>query len=229
MRAKSDLRRRAQVLDRVHVPAQPGQLSADLASSDLASADLDHVLGLLLLRELQPLRVLGSASVLNILREDNSVFGMLNRIPNQVEWSAMQLDTARVLTSAAGEDSGLRCTPLSLGTRYPAYVMPRRAQELAPEDAVLGLVVESASGRRLAYMPAIGAIDENLLQVLDSVDVLLFDGTFWSEDELIRVESSGATAQQMGHIPISGMDGSLLDPSGLGSMLAGCQQISRGR
>jgi len=55
----------------------------------LSSADLDHVLGLLLLRELQPLRVFGTASVLGILREDNSFFGMLNRVPRQVDWSAV--------------------------------------------------------------------------------------------------------------------------------------------
>jgi len=158
---------------------------------------------------LQPLRVFGAASVLKILREDNSAFGMLNRIPRQVEWSAMQIGAATALTSAAGEDSGLRCTSISLGTRYPAYVEPARAHALAPEDAVVGLLVESPAGRRLAYMSAVGAVDGNLLRILDSVDLLLFDGTFWSEDELIRVESSGATAQQMGHIPVGGMDGSL--------------------
>ena len=204
--ASPDLRSQIEATPALH--PRNGIRQSPIAGAVLASADLDHVLGLLLLRELQPLRVFGTGSVLRILREDNSFFGMLNRIPKQVEWSEMLLGGPQRLTSASGEDSGLTCTPVSLGTRYPAYVKAARVQELEPEDAVLGLVIE-VNGKRLAYMSAVGKIDEKLLQLLDSVDVLLFDGTFWSEDELIRVESGGATAQQMGHIPVGGIDGSL--------------------
>jgi pyrroloquinoline quinone biosynthesis protein B len=175
----------------------------------LASADLDHVLGLLLLRELQPLRVFAAASVLQILRQDNSFFGMLNRAPRQVEWSTVVPGIPFEMSAASGQPSGLVGTPISLGTRYPAYVTPTRAQQLQPKEAVAGLMVESASGKRLAYMSAVGEINQNLLEILDGVDVLLFDGTFWSDDELIRVDSSGATARQMGHIPVGGADGSL--------------------
>ncbi len=175
----------------------------------LASADLDHVLGLLLLRELQPLQVFATSSVLDVLRKDNSFFGMLNRIPRQVEWSTIVPGTKSELISAGGDRSGLLCTPISLGTRYPAYVTPARAQELRPVDAVAGLIVESATGKRFAYMSAVGHVDEKLLEILDSVDLLLFDGTFWSNDELVRVDSSGSTARQMGHIPVGGADGSL--------------------
>ena len=204
--ASPDLRSQIEATPELH--PRDGIRQSPIAGAVLASADLDHVLGLLLLRELQPLRVFGTGSVLKILREDNSFFGILNRIPKQVEWSAMKLDEPQKLTSASCEDSGLTCTPVSLGTRYPAYVQAARGKQLTPEDAVLGLVIEG-NGKRLAYMSAVGKVDEKLLQLLDSVDVLLFDGTFWSDDELIRVESSGATAQQMGHIPVGGMDGSL--------------------
>jgi pyrroloquinoline quinone biosynthesis protein B len=51
-------------------------------------------------------------------------------------------------------------------------------------------------------MPAVPDVTEDLLEQLESCDVLLFDGTFWSDDELIRVQSSGQTARQMGHIPV---------------------------
>jgi pyrroloquinoline quinone biosynthesis protein B len=51
-------------------------------------------------------------------------------------------------------------------------------------------------------MPAVPQLDNALLQQLDTCDILLFDGTFWSDDELIRVQGSGQTAQQMGHIPV---------------------------
>src|SRR5260370_35941732 len=60
-----------------------------IAGVVLGSADLDQTMGLLLLRELQPLRVYAAASILRILREENSMFGMLNRIERQVAWSDM--------------------------------------------------------------------------------------------------------------------------------------------
>jgi pyrroloquinoline quinone biosynthesis protein B len=58
-------------------------------------------------------------------------------------------------------------------------------------------------------MPAVPQIDDALLKECESVDVLLFDGTFWSDDELIRILGSGQSAQQMGHVPVSSSEGSL--------------------
>jgi pyrroloquinoline quinone biosynthesis protein B len=179
-----------------------------IAGVILSSADLDHVLGLLLLRELQPLRVFAAASVLQILREDNSFFAMLNRVPRQVEWSAIAPSTRFELVSAAGQSSGIAVTAFRLGTRYPAYVTAARAEQLQAAEAVTGLVVESG-GKRLAYLPAVGSIDAALIGRLQDLDLVLFDGTFWSDNELIRVESSGATARQMGHVPVGGSDGAL--------------------
>jgi pyrroloquinoline quinone biosynthesis protein B len=54
-----------------------------------------------------------------------------------------------------------------------------------------------------------------LLQRLEDADLLLFDGTFWSDDELIQVQGSGSTAREMGHIPVSGPEGSLRKLAGL--------------
>ena len=72
----------------------------------LASADLDHVLGLLLLREVQPLRVYAAPSVLRILREENSMFGMLNRVERQVVWSPIKAGFAFSLV--APDERGFR-------------------------------------------------------------------------------------------------------------------------
>ena len=58
-------------------------------------------------------------------------------------------------------------------------------------------------------MTAVPEITDELLQELERADVLLFDGTFWSDDELIRTQGSGQTAQQMGHVPVSSREGSL--------------------
>ena len=78
-----------------------------IAGVVLASADLDHVVGLLLLRELQPLRVYGGSSILRILREENSMFGMLNRVEPQVVWTPMNGGAPFPLLDADGDDSGL--------------------------------------------------------------------------------------------------------------------------
>jgi pyrroloquinoline quinone biosynthesis protein B len=200
---------------RVQIEASPelhpreGLRQSPIAGAVLANADIDHVLGLLLLRELQPLRVYATDSIRRILTEDNSMFAMLQRVPAQVSWTSFATRKTFRLENPAGDDSGLRCRALSLGTHYPAYVSPQRQSELAPGEASLGLIVESPSGKRLAYMPAVPQIDEALLKEFESCDVLLFDGTFWSDDELIRIQGSGQTAQQMGHVPVSSAEGSL--------------------
>ncbi|MCU1299706.1 MAG: pyrroloquinoline quinone biosynthesis protein PqqB [Acidobacteriaceae bacterium] len=175
----------------------------------LTSADLDQSLGLLLLREWQPLQIYSTASVQKILREDNTVFSMLERSSGQARWTGIVPGATFELASTAGEPSGIRCTPISLATHYPAYVPAGRLVELCPGEAVLGLILESSSGKRLGYFPAVGQVDEALLQQLNSLDVLLFDGTFWTDDELIELRHGGQVARQMGHIPVSSHGGSL--------------------
>ena len=62
---------------------------------------------------------------------------------------------------------------------------------------------------RLGYFPAVAHLNQALLQQLDSLDVLLFDGTFWTDDELIKLQNGGQTAREMGHLPVSSPGGSL--------------------
>jgi len=194
-------------------PSPAGSTSAarcsPIAGAVLANADLDHVLGLLMLRELQPLSVHSTASVRRILQEDNSMFAMLDRVEGQLAWNDFAPGTIFSLLDPRGRDSRLRCRSISLGAHYPAYVGSARRAELVPWEASLGLIFESAAGRRLAYLPAVPQIDDSLLKELDSTEVLLFDGTFWSDDELIRTQGSGKTAGEMGHVPVSSDAGSL--------------------
>ena len=205
--ASPDLRAQIEATPELH--PRDGLRQSPITGVVLASADLDHVLGLLLLRELQPLRVFATAAARRILQEDNSVFRMLQRVQNQTVWTDIAPGEQFALRDSAGADSGLTCRTLSLGSRYPAYVSPERAGTLIPAEAALGLIVESRSGTRLAYMPAVPAVDDALLDQLEAADVVLFDGTFWSDDELIRVQGSGQTARQMGHLPVSSPDGSM--------------------
>jgi pyrroloquinoline quinone biosynthesis protein B len=181
----------------------------------LTSADLDQSLGLLLLRELQPLQVFAPASIRKILREDNSMFAMLHRNPDQARWQDIVPGTGFELFSPTGELSGIQCLPVSVATRFPSYVSAKRGSELDSEESVVGLVLQSKSGKRLGFFPVVSHLDQNLLRQLDSLDVLLFDGTFWTDDELIKLQNGGQTARQMGHIPVSSPGGSLDLLSGL--------------
>jgi len=205
LNASPDLRQQIEATPPLH-PRKNGR-DSPIAGVLLTSSDLDQVTGLLSLRELQPFRIYCTASIRRILRQDNSVFAMLNRVPQQVVWTDITPGTSFALTSVSGQESGLLCETFSLHSRYPMYVA--QAAGLSPQEASLGLIVGSSSGPRMAYLPAVPEVDENLLERLETVDLLLFDGTFWSDDELIKVQGSGATAREMGHIPVSSKEGSL--------------------
>jgi pyrroloquinoline quinone biosynthesis protein B len=205
--ASPDLRTQIEANTELH--PREGLRQSPISGSVLLNADIDHVLGLLLLRELQPLSVHATKSVRRILSEDNSMFGMLQRAPGQLIWSEFTPGSAFPLLDPAGKDSGLRCRAISLGTHFPAYVSKQRQTGLNANESSLGLIIESPSGKRLAYMPAVPCITQEMVAEFEAADILLFDGTFWSDDELIRIQGSGQTALQMGHVPVSSPAGSL--------------------
>jgi pyrroloquinoline quinone biosynthesis protein B len=208
--ASPDLRSQIESTPELHPRAEANSTRhSPIAGVVLLNADVDHVLGLLLLRELQPLRVYATESVRSILAEGNSMFAMLQRVPDQLTWTNFTPGAAFPLLDSSARDSGLRCRALSLATHFPAYVSERRRSGLDSCEASLGSIVGEYSGKRLAYMPAIPQITDQLLKEFDSADVLFFDGTFWSDDELIRMQGSRQTAQQMGHVPVSSPSGSL--------------------
>jgi pyrroloquinoline quinone biosynthesis protein B len=191
------------------------QRHSPIAGVLLTGADVDQIAGLLSLREFQPLRVYSTPSVACLLRKDNSIFGVLNRIANQVSWSEILIDQTFPLLDSEGKESGVCVTVFALGSHYPDYIPPERVRILRAEEAQVGVILQSSSQRKLAYLPAVPMIDDQMLECLESADVLLFDGTFWSNDELRRVKGSGPTAREMGHVPISGSDGTLQMLSGL--------------
>jgi pyrroloquinoline quinone biosynthesis protein B len=198
--ASPDLRMQIESAAELH--PREGVRQSPIAGVVLANADVDHVLGLLLLRELQPLRAYATASVQRIVNHDNSMFRMLQRIPDQVVWTQFCAAQEFSLCNSHGENSAIKCLPQSLSTHYPAYVTEERQSQLAANEASLGLFIESSSGKRLAYFPAVPQIDDDLLEEFNRCEVLFFDGTFWSDDELISVQGSAQTARQMGHIPV---------------------------
>jgi pyrroloquinoline quinone biosynthesis protein B len=177
-------------------------LHSPITSVVITAAEADTVAGLLSLREFQPLDIYATPSVLRILREDNSLFGLLDRVPRQAIWKEIQPGAEFV----AGQ---LRFHPFSLAGGFPGFVSADRRAELDAHEAVLGLVIESSSGASMAYLPGAATVEDSWRDFLDECDVLLFDGTFWTEDELCRVRGGGKPASAMGHLPLSGPCGSI--------------------
>ena len=204
-----DLRAQIELNPELHPdPTNNSTRHSPISGSVLLNADIDHILGLLLMRELQPLHVYSSKSVWDIVC-DNSMFGMLHRVEGQLSWTCFPMNQSFPLLGQFHRNAPLRCRALSLGTHFPVYVPSQRLSQLDPKEASFGLILEAPSGKHLAFMPAVPQITDEMLPELERADVLLFDGTFWSDDELIRIQGSGQTAQQMGHVPISSPTGSL--------------------
>jgi len=66
-----------------------------------------------------------------------------------------------------------------------------------------------ADGQRLAYTPSLPEVTKAIREIYDSSDVILVDGTFWSDAELSRTHSGTPLARSIGHVPMSGEDGTI--------------------
>jgi pyrroloquinoline quinone biosynthesis protein B len=200
--ASPDLRAQLNDNPEVHPDPAKGLRNTPVAGVILTSADLDHVLGLLLMREFTPVRIYATRPVLSILQK-NSFFQMLDRLPGQSRWTVIEPG----VSFDAG--SGLTCTPIALSNSLPAYVGEEERASLDPAGATIGLILEDASGARVAYLPALPSVSPSLRQLLTTCSTILVDGTFWSDDELQIIQPGTPLAHSMGHLPISGSDGSL--------------------
>jgi pyrroloquinoline quinone biosynthesis protein B len=200
LNASPDLRVQIEATSQLWPTGQ--SLHSPIQSVVITAAEADTVAGLLSLREFQPLDIYATGSVLRILREDNSLFALLDRVPRQAVWKEIQPD----VTFSIGD---LKFQPFSLPGGFPGFVSASRKSELDANEAVLGLLIESRSGGRMAYLPGVAKVEESWREWLDACDVLLFDGTFWTEDELCRVRGGGKPASAMGHLPLSGPCGSI--------------------
>jgi pyrroloquinoline quinone biosynthesis protein B len=177
-------------------------LDSPIQSVVITAAEADTVAGLLSLREFQPLDIYATPSVLRILREDNSLFALLDRVPRQAVWKEIRPEVDFTIGQ-------LMFRPFSLPGGFPGFVRGDRKSELDAREAVLGLLIDSGSGGGMAYLPGAAKVEDSWREWLDECGVLLFDGTFWTEDELCRVRGGGKPASAMGHLPLSGPCGSL--------------------
>ena len=202
--ASPDLRFQIEANQELQPSARHGKRNTPIQAIILTSADLDQVLGLLLLREFQPLTVYATKLVRQTL-EANSFLRMLHRVPNQLTWIEI---TPGAAFSLGGK---VTCTPIPIAGSLPYYAQGLDADPLPeqePGQAALGLLLE-AGGRRLAYTPSVPEVTHNLRDLYQSCDVILVDGTFWSNAELNRTHSGTPLARAIGHVPMSGGDGTI--------------------
>jgi pyrroloquinoline quinone biosynthesis protein B len=167
----------------------------------LTNGDLDHVIGLLSLRESQPLRILATPRVRSGLVERNALLRTLARTPDQVTWTNLELGREVVL-----DDVGVGVTAIPVAGKLPVHLVG--LLEPSPEDNVALRVRDVASGRVVVIATAVGAFD-GVDALLAGADAILFDGTFWRDDELIALGLGSARAQDMAHVPVGGAGGSL--------------------
>lgn len=170
----------------------------------LTSADLDHTLGLLMLREGGRLSVHAPSSVRRVLDEGLRLSEVLNCYGG-VDWHQPPASLAPLLC-ADGMMSGLSYAAFPVPGKLPRYWEGQAAS--AGEDTVGYLLVDDSTGRRLVYAPGVAALAGDVLARLQEADALLVDGTFWSDEEMQIVDVS-ASARDMGHLPIGSEDGSL--------------------
>ena len=208
--ASPDLREQLNRTPEIHPDPMKGLRNTPVEGVILTSADLDHVLGLLLMREFTPVRIYASSTVRSIL-QSNSFFQMLDRLPGQSRWTTIE---PHVSVSLGG---GVTCTPIALPGSLPGYVAEKERMNLDASRATIGLLFETSRGKRFAYLPALSSVSPPLKDLLSTCSIVLVDGTFWKDGELQSIQPGTPLARSMGHMPISGVDGSL---SALGDLAA---------
>ncbi|HJY77343.1 MAG TPA: pyrroloquinoline quinone biosynthesis protein PqqB [Burkholderiales bacterium] len=185
---------------------QPGRGIRDtgIRAIVLIDAQIDHTTGLFMLREGGRLAVYCTAQVREDLTRGNPIFGVLEHFCG-VDWHPIEPD-GRAAFSVAGAP-GLSFTAVALKSKPPPY-SPHR-NEPRPGDNIGVRIVDERTGRAVFYAPGLGEIEPHLRPFLSGADCVMVDGTFWTDDELVRLGISKKRARDMGHLPQSGSGGML--------------------
>ncbi|HTT11341.1 MAG TPA: pyrroloquinoline quinone biosynthesis protein PqqB [Burkholderiaceae bacterium] len=186
---------------------QPARAQRDTAIAGIVLVDgqIDHTTGLYMLREsTRPLRLWCTDSVYADLTRGNPLLSVLGHFcgvdrrrvdPDGVEFRIDDVPDVRWRAHAlAGK---------------PAPYSPNREHPLRGDNVALE-ITDAATGRTAFYAPGLGAMDPRTWQTMQRADCVLVDGTFWTDDEMIRRGLSKKSARDIGHLPQSG-EGGMLD------------------
>ncbi|MBS4175671.1 pyrroloquinoline quinone biosynthesis protein PqqB [Bacillus sp. FJAT-49736] len=192
--------------------AGPGIRETPIAGVILTDAELDHTIGLLQLREGSNLTIYGTERVRNCLHSDFPVFPMLASYCSW-EWQPLSPNSeVQVGPLGEGEEESVILETVPVSRKPPLYSKSNNVDEGIWE---IGLVFRNIkTGKSLAYFPTLERMTPSIEACFQRADILIVDGTFWSEDELVEMGAAVRNARSMGHLPISG-------EAGIAEMIAG--------
>ena len=200
---------RQQIFDNPDMHPREGLRHSPIRAVLLTNGDVDHVAGLLTLREGQPYTLYGTSSILASVSE-NRVFDVMAE--GVVSRQAITLD-------APFEPlPGLSVTLFAVPGKVPLWLEDAGMELGAESESTVGAMI-AANGRRLAYIPGCARVTDALKRRIAGVDALLFDGTVLHDDDMIRAGVGTKTGWRMGHVPMRGEGGSV----------AGLQDVAIGR
>lgn len=185
---------------------QPGRSRRDTAIAGIVLVDgqVDHTTGLFMLREsVRPWPVWCTDSAYADLTRGNPILNVLTHYCG-VDRRRIDLDADWFAVDGV---AGVRWRALPLAGK-PAPYSPNRESPVLGDNIALE-IEDSATGRGAFYAPGLGAMDARVWQSMQSAACVLVDGTFWTDDEMIRLGVSGKRAREIGHLPQSGAGGML--------------------
>jgi pyrroloquinoline quinone biosynthesis protein B len=174
-----------------------------LAGIILVDGQVDHTTGLYMLREAsRPWPIWCTDSTYADLTRGNPVLGVLAHFCG-VDRHRIELDREFTIDGAPG--ISWRALPVA---SKPAPYSPNREAPVSGDNLAL-IIGNSSTGRTAVYAPGLAEIDARLWEAMQAADCVLVDGTFWSDDEMIRLGVSRKRARDLGHLPQSGANGML--------------------
>ena len=183
----------------------------------LTNGDVDAVAGLLCLRESQPFTVYGSARVLDVLA-GNSIFDVLN--PDLVKRETMALGKPFAVEGPSGS-VGLTVEAFTVPGKIPLYLEDEEkgtgGSFGTEEGDTVGLkVTEDKTGKHFFFIPGCSGLDDTLRARLKGAPLLFFDGTLYTNDEMIVQGLMQKTGDRIGHMNMSGPKGTVEQMAPLG-------------
>jgi pyrroloquinoline quinone biosynthesis protein B len=184
---------------------QPNRAIRDtaLAAIVLVDGQVDHTTGLYMLRESnRPWPIWCTDSTYADLTLGNPVFGVLKHFCG-VDRRRILLEQEFTIDSLGGV--GWRALPVA---SKPAPYSPNRESPISGDNLAL-VMRDDVTGKTVVYAPGLAAIDDQLWSAMQSAACVMVDGTFWTDDEMIRLGVSRKLAREIGHLPQSGAGGML--------------------
>ena len=197
---------RQQIAASVFLHPRHGLRSSPIAGVVLTGGDVDAIAGLLTLRERQPFTVYATARIHAVL-EANPIFDVLAR--DIVARQIVPVGQPVALDLPGGGASGLTLELFRVPGKLPLYLERQgETPEIAETDDTVGAAI-SDGRHRLFFIPGCAAMTGGLASRLRGADAVFFDGTLWRDDEMIRAGTGTKTGLRMGHMSVSGPDGTI--------------------